>query len=163
MMRHYIRAFFLSAPMLLTLAALGWGGNTIAARLAIGEMSPMLLVSIRWAMVCALVLALRPRTIGATIYQHRQHWLWLVLMGMGLSGFNILFYIAAHSTSAINLGLIQSTIPALIIGIGLVVLRTPVGALQLLGLVLAMAGVAVVITKGTLGTLINISFNHGIY
>ena len=160
-MRHYIRAFFLSAPMLLTLAALGWGGNTIAARLAIGEMSPMLLVSIRWVLVCAFVLILRPHAIATTIHQHRQHWHWLMLMGAGLSGFNILFYIAAHSTSAINLGLIQSTIPALIIGVGLVVLRVPVGALQLLGLVLAMAGAAVVITKGALETLINLTFNHG--
>ena len=160
-MRQYFRAFLLSAPMLLTLAALGWGSNAIAARLAIGEVSPMLLVSIRWAMVCALVLVLRPRTIIATIYQNRQHWRWLVLMGAGLSSFNILLYSAAHSTSAINLGLIQSTIPALIIGVGLVVLRTPVGALQLLGLVLAMAGAVVVITKGALGTLINLSFNHG--
>ena len=160
-MRQYFRAFLLSAPVLLTLAALGWGSNAIAARLAIGEISPMLLVSIRWALVCALVLVLRPRTIIATIYQNRQNWRWLVLMGAGLSSFNILLYSAAHSTSAINLGLIQSTIPALIIGVGLVVLRTPVGALQLLGLVLAMAGAVVVITKGALGTLINLSFNHG--
>ena len=160
-MRQHFRAFLLSAPILLTLAALGWGSNAIAARLAIGEVSPMLLVSIRWAMVCVLVLTLRPRTIIATIYQNRQHWRWLVLMGAGLSSFNILLYSAAHSTSAINLGLIQSTIPALIIGVGLVVLRTPVGALQLLGLVLAMAGAVVVITKGALSALINLSFNHG--
>ena len=160
-MRQYFRAFLLSAPMLLTLAALGWGSNAIAARLAIGEVSPMLLVSIRWAMVCVLVLTLRPRAITATIYQNRQYWRWLVLMGAGLSSFNILLYSAAHSTSAINLGLIQSTIPALIIGVGLVVLRTPVGALQLLGLVLAMAGAVVVITKGALSALINLTFNHG--
>jgi hypothetical protein len=32
-----------SAPILLALAALGWGGNTIAARVAVGEVSPMML------------------------------------------------------------------------------------------------------------------------
>jgi len=36
---------------------------------------------------------------------------WVFLMGgFGLSMFNALFYIAAHSTTAVNLGIMQSTI-----------------------------------------------------
>ena len=32
---------YASAPLLLFLATLGWGSNTIASRLAVGEVSPM--------------------------------------------------------------------------------------------------------------------------
>ncbi len=50
-----------SAPILLSLAALGWGGNTIAARIAVGEISPMMLVSTRWFMVAVMLMAIYPR------------------------------------------------------------------------------------------------------
>ncbi|NCW07159.1 MAG: EamA family transporter, partial [Rhodobacterales bacterium] len=39
------------AVILLALAAFGWGTNTIASKLAVGEVSPMMLIFIRWAIV----------------------------------------------------------------------------------------------------------------
>jgi len=156
-----IRTVIASAPVLLALAALGWGGNTIAARLAVNELSPMFLVSARWLIVASIVLTLYHRQILKTLYDLRRRWLWLVLMGFGLSGFNIMFYLAAYSTSAINLGLIQSTIPAVIMAMGLIVLRTPVTLLQLTGLIVAMSGAMVVISKGSLAVIISLTFNHG--
>ena len=156
-----IRTVIASAPVLLALAALGWGGNTIAARLAVNELSPMFLVSARWLIVASIVLTLYHRQILKTLYDLRHRWLWLVLMGFGLSGFNIMFYLAAYSTSAINLGLIQSTIPAVIMAMGLIVLRTPVTLLQLTGLIVAMSGAMVVISKGSLAVIISLTFNHG--
>ena len=156
-----IRTVIASAPVLLALAALGWGGNTIAARLAVNELSPMFLVSARWLIVASIVLTLYHRQILKTLYDLRRRWLWLVLMGFGLSGFNIMFYLAAYSTSAINLGLIQSTIPAVIMAMGLIVLRTPVTLLQLTGLFVAMSGAMVVISKGSLAVIISLTFNHG--
>jgi len=111
--------------------------------------------------VASIVLTLYHRQILKTLYDLRRRWLWLVLMGFGLSGFNIMFYLAAYSTSAINLGLIQSTIPAVIMAMGLIVLRTPVTLLQLTGLIVAMSGAMVVISKGSLAVIISLTFNHG--
>ncbi len=154
-------AVIISAPVLLALAALGWGGNTIAARLAVNELSPMVLVSARWLIVAALIMTFYHRQIISTLRSLRHRWFWLIMMGFGLSGFNIMFYLAAYSTSAINLGLIQSTIPAVIMAMGLIVLRTPVTLLQLTGLITAMGGAMVVISKGSLKVIISLTFNHG--
>jgi drug/metabolite transporter (DMT)-like permease len=156
-----MRTIMVSAPVFLALAALGWGGNTIAARLAVNELSPMFLVSARWLIVASIVLTLYNRQIIKTLYDLRRRWFWLIMMGFGLSGFNIMFYLAAYSTSAINLGLIQSTIPAVIMAMGLIVLRTPVTLLQLTGLIVAMGGAMVVISKGSLAVIISLTFNHG--
>ena len=156
-----MRTIMVSAPVLLALAALGWGGNTIAARLAVNELSPMFLVSARWLIVASIVLTLYNRQIIKTLYDLRRRWFWLIMMGFGLSGFNIMFYLAAYSTSAINLGLIQSTIPAVIMAMGLIVLRTPITLLQLTGLIVAMGGAMVVISKGSLAVIISLTFNHG--
>lgn len=155
------RQIFFSAPILLALAALGWGGNTIAARMAVGELSPMLLVSTRWFMVVVLLMMIFPRNILSALNTYRHKWMWLLAMGFGLSGFNIMFYLAAHSTSAINLGLMQSSIPAIIMLLGLIIFRMPVTGLQMVGLIIAMSGAIIVISKGSLETILTLTFNHG--
>ena len=50
--RRYI---FSNAPLLLSLATLGWAGNTVAGRLAVGEISPMVIVFLRWTIVAGLL------------------------------------------------------------------------------------------------------------
>ena len=38
---------YANAPILLCLATFGWGSNAVASRLAIGEVSPMMLIFLR--------------------------------------------------------------------------------------------------------------------
>src|SRR5215203_4614945 len=40
--------------LLLTLTTLMWAGNGVASRLAVGEVSPMALVTLRWVVVVAI-------------------------------------------------------------------------------------------------------------
>src|SRR5215211_5148791 len=54
--------------LLLTLTMLMWGGNAVAGRLAVGEVSPMALTGLRWvAQVAVLGVALRHQLLT-----HRQ-------------------------------------------------------------------------------------------
>src|SRR4051812_39940316 len=54
--------------LLLTLTMLMWGGNAVAGRLAVGEVSPMALTGLRWVMpVAVLGVALRYQLLT-----HRQ-------------------------------------------------------------------------------------------
>jgi drug/metabolite transporter (DMT)-like permease len=128
---------------------------------AVGEVSPMMLVSIRWLMVSIMLITIYPRAIREALFTYKDKWPWLLGMGFGLSGFNIMFYLAAHSTSAINLGLMQSSIPAIIMLMGLVIFRIPVTGLQFIGLLIAMTGAVIVIAKGSLDTILTLTFNHG--
>src|SRR4051795_4757989 len=89
--------------LLLTLTMLMWGGNAVAGRLAVGEVSPMALTGLRWVgPVAVLGVALRYQLLT-----HRQalleRWASILLMGtLGLTVFNALFYLAAHHTTAVN-------------------------------------------------------------
>src|SRR3954468_12868758 len=89
--------------LLLTLTMLMWGGNAVAGRLAVGEVSPMALTGLRWVVpVAVLGVALRYQLLT-----HRQalleRWPSILLMGtLGLTVFNALFYLAAHHTTAVN-------------------------------------------------------------
>ncbi len=151
-----------SAPLFLILATLGWGGNTIASRLAVGEISPMMLIFIRWAMVVALVLALYGRQMVAAWPTLRPRLLWIILMGgFGMSVFNALFYVAAHTTTAVNLGIIQSTMPGLILFGSFLFFGTRINITQCIGLLIALFGVVVVVSKGNLVQLTGLALNIG--
>ncbi|NIR60049.1 MAG: EamA family transporter, partial [Gammaproteobacteria bacterium] len=52
------------AYALLTFTALCWGANAVLGRLAVGEVSPMVLVLLRWIAVVALLLAIFRRQLA---------------------------------------------------------------------------------------------------
>ena len=151
-----------SAPFLLFLATLGWGSNTIASRLAVGEVSPMLLIFFRWGFVVAILLSLYWRQMidEWPIIRPRLKWL-LIMGGCGLSLFNAFFYIAAHSTTAVNLGIIQSTMPGMILLGSFMFFGDRINRLQFFGLLLTLLGVGVIVTQGSLEQLMQLTFNHG--
>ncbi len=151
-----------SAPFLLFLATLGWGSNTIASRLAVGEVSPMLLIFFRWGFVVVILLSLYWRQMidEWPIIRPRLKWL-LIMGGCGLSLFNAFFYIAAHSTTAVNLGIIQSTMPGMILLGSFMFFGDRINRFQFFGLLLTLLGVGVIVTQGSLEQLLQLTFNHG--
>ena len=151
-----------SSPFLLFLATLGWGSNTIASRLAVGEISPMLLIFFRWGFVVVILLSLYWRQMidEWPIIRPRLKWL-LIMGGCGLSLFNAFFYIAAHSTTAVNLGIIQSTMPGMILLGSFMFFGDRINRLQFSGLLLTLLGVGVIVTQGSLEQLMQLTFNHG--
>lgn len=153
---------YANAPLLLTLATLGWGGNTVASRLAVGEVSPMMLIFLRWGIVVIILLALQSREMRAAIPIIKGRLVWVALMGgLGMSVFNALFYIAAHTTTALNLGIIQSTMPGLILLGSFLVFGTRINLRQCFGLAITLGGVAVVISNGSLAQFLMLTFNFG--
>jgi len=151
-----------SAPFLLFLATLGWGSNTIASRLAVGEVSPMLLIFFRWGFVVVILLSLywRQMIYEWPVIRPRLKWL-LIMGGCGLCLFNAFFYIAAHSTTAVNLGIIQSTMPGMILLGSFMFFGDRINRFQFFGLLLTLLGVGVIVTQGSLEQLLQLTFNHG--
>jgi drug/metabolite transporter (DMT)-like permease len=147
---------------LLVFTTLIWGANAVAARLAVGEVSPMMLTFSRW-IVCCIALGLSARAqIAAHWRTLLPHWRFIAVMGtIGFTGFNALFYAAAHHTTAINIAIIQGTIPVLVLVGSLFFFRTRISWLQLVGVVLTLAGIAVVASRGQPALLADLAFNVG--
>ena len=148
--------------LLLILTTLIWGSNAVAARLAVGHVSPMMLTTARWSVACIALWLVARRQVVAYWPALRPRWRYLVLMGTcGYTAFNALFYAAAHHTSAVNLALIQGVIPVLVMLGGMFFLRLRFTALQLLGVAVTLAGVAVVASRGQWAVLATLDFNMG--
>ncbi len=148
--------------LLLVVTTLIWGSNAVAARLAVGHVSPMMLTTARWSVACIALWFVARRQVGAYWPALRPRWLYLVLMGTcGYTAFNALFYAAAHHTTAVNLALIQGVIPVLVMLGGMLFLHLRFTALQLLGVAVTLAGVAVVASRGQWAVLAALDFNMG--
>jgi len=156
------RSAYGNAYLLLTVCAICWGGNAIAGRLAVGEISPMLLTMFRWLGVALLVWSCaRPRIMQEAPVLKANLGYFLVMGALGFAGFNILYYIAAHSTTAINLGILQGAVPICVLIGAFIAYRTPMSLLQVLGIMITVLGVAVVTVEDDPRNLFNLAFNIG--
>jgi drug/metabolite transporter (DMT)-like permease len=157
------KSSLLSNPyLLLVLTMLFWGGNSVAGRLAVGEISPIALTSLRWIVVGAVMFALCHNQLRVHWPALRPHRPYLLAMGIiGFTAYNALYYWAAHSTTALNINIITGVMPAMILVGALLVFGQSVRPLQWCGMIVSFIGVAVVATKGELGTLAALALNSG--
>jgi len=148
--------------VLLILTTLMWSANGIAGRLAIGEISPMVIVSLRWLLASTLLFAFAHKQIAQDWQILKRH-LWLVAFGgvFGFTAFNALFYLAAHHTSGVNMTILQGSLPIFTLIGALAFHRTRISVLGALGILLTLAGVMTVASKGDWDTLMSLSFNIG--
>lgn len=139
-----------------------WTVNYVVARKAPGVIEPYTLAFGRWA-IAGLLLGWWTR---AELWQHRhylrRHWGQYVLLGtLGMLVCGAWVYLAGHTTTAVNIALIYSAAPVLIMLVSALWLHEHLRASQLLGVALAVLGVVHVVLKGQWGALANLRFTAG--
>ncbi|MFT3875359.1 MAG: DMT family transporter [Propioniciclava sp.] len=143
-------------------ATLFWAGNYVIGAGAVTSIDPLSLVFLRWgiAVVPLLVIAHlveRPRWGEAL-----RAWPWLIaLSAFGLAGYNLLLYSALQFTDAFNASLINAFNPALITLAAAVFLREKLTPRAIGGVLIALVGVLVVLSKGDLAALGGTGFGRG--
>lgn len=148
--------------VLLTLTAIFWAGNVVAGRLAVGHISPMMLVFLRWVLVLAVLWPLYGRQVRAHWPQVRPRLGRISVMAfLGFTGFNVLFYMAAHATSAINIGILQGSIPVVVLVGAFLTYGTRASVVQVAGVLVTSIGVVVVATHGAPLSILEIGLNRG--
>ena len=160
-MNKRLRWLWDRAPPLLIFASVLWSGNAIASRVAVGNISPMALVAIRWAMIAVFLACLMPsalRASGPLLWSRK--WRILTMGVVGLTGFNCLLYIAAHYTTAVNMVLMQCLLPGLVL-VGSATMGGRVSPSQYIGVLVTCVGVAIVATRGHLLDIVDLRLNVG--
>jgi drug/metabolite transporter (DMT)-like permease len=148
--------------VLLTLTAIFWAGNALSSRLAVGHISPFLLVFLRWVMVLGVLWPLYGGQVRAHWGDIRPRLGSITLMGiLGFTGFNALFYTAGHYTSAINIGILQGSIPVAVLAGAFLMYGTRATLLQIIGVLITAVGVVIVATRGAPLSVLHIDLNRG--
>ena len=157
-----LRRIYDNPWLLITLTCIFWAGNVVAARMAIGQISPMLLVSGRWAIASLILIAVARRSFIEDWPALAPHWLRVFLMGCcGFTLFHAVYYVSAYYTTGVNLAIIQGVSPVFVLIGAWVMWRTPVRGVQIAGCALTMAGVMIVATHGDVFALQDLNFRIG--
>jgi drug/metabolite transporter (DMT)-like permease len=151
-----------SAWTLLVLANLLWAGNIVLGRGMVGMVPPIALAYWRWT--GAFLIA-----IGFAWPYLRRDWrvllgrwrLMLVLSATGIATYNTMSYIGLTSTTALNVLLLQSAGPLIIILWAFALFGDRPSLWQAAGVALSLIGVAVIAAHGSLESLLHLSLNRG--
>ncbi|MGH1430729.1 MAG: DMT family transporter [Neptuniibacter sp.] len=150
------------AYLLLALTTLFWATNFVLGRAFSPDIPPITLAFIRWSVALAILLPFVIPTVWKKRVLIRENWLSLSLLGtLSVATFNTLAYIGLQSTTALNGTLMQSTMPIMILLLSAVFLRETATKKQWLGVIVSLAGVLLLISKGSLELFLELRFNTG--
>ena len=145
------------------LAAIIWAGNFIVSRGVADKIPPVSLAFFRWATASVLILPLAFKKLRGEwkIIKNNLRYL-LITAFTGIAIFNTFIYIAGHSTSAINMALIGTTSsPVFVIIISAIFLREKIKPIRIAGMLFCLAGIIVLLSKGSWNTLLSFQFRSG--
>lgn len=151
-----------SAWTLLVLANLFWAGNIVLGRGVAGLVPPIALSYVRWTGAFLIGLAFSWRQLQRDLPELMRHWpLMLLLSATGVASYNTMSYIGLTETTALNVLLLQSAMPLVILVWAFALFRDRPSPLQSAGVMVSLLGVVTIAGKGSFETLRHLSINHG--
>ncbi|MBK6731559.1 MAG: DMT family transporter [Bacteroidetes bacterium] len=151
-----------SGYILALLATLIWSGNFIVARDLNASYSPVSISFFRWLIATVVILPFAlphlKRDFKLLIAQWR---LILVLSLTGVTVFNTLIYLAAHTTSAFNLSLFAITAPIYVVFFNWMFYKEIITRNQTIGFIILLVGLLVLLSKGNPEKILELEFNRG--
>ena len=146
----------------LLLCALVWAGNALVARATAGLLPPIGLSFWRWTTALLLILPFTLRGLWRQRAVLLLHWKQIAtLSALSISSYNTLLYLAAQSTTAINITLVNTGLPVAAFIWSVLLLRQWPSRQTLAGTLLSFTGLLVILSNGQLGKLAHLVFNPG--
>jgi drug/metabolite transporter (DMT)-like permease len=127
-----------------------------------GHVPPLSVSALRWLIPALLMWPWVHPHLARDWPAMRANWkimLWLGLTGGAL--FTALQYVGLQYTEALNVSVLNSLVPVLIVATGAALFRDRVSGRQIGGIALSSLGVLAIIAHGRFETLLNLGFNWG--
>jgi drug/metabolite transporter (DMT)-like permease len=152
----------LYAYVLLIIAIASWGASWAAARSVHQEVTPFSLAFWRVALAGAILCPFALRHARADWHAAAKHWKWLAFFGIsGMAAFPLLGYLGLRHTTAVNVSLLNASLPLFMIPLAWLIRRDTVSARQLAGLPLSLAGSLIIISAGDASAIVSLALNPG--
>ncbi|HZP79546.1 MAG TPA: DMT family transporter [Pseudolabrys sp.] len=148
--------------LLLAFASLCWSGNHVIGRAIGGHVPPLGLSTVRWLIPAFVLWPFAREHLRRDWPEIKAHWrmmLWLGITGGAL--FSALQYIGLQYTAALNVSVLNSLVPVLIVAAGALLFHDRIRAAQTIGIAASLAGVLVIVSHGSIEALSALAFSHG--
>ncbi|MBF0303449.1 MAG: DMT family transporter [Desulfamplus sp.] len=151
-----------TASALLTIAVLSWALNTVLAKGMINEIKPISLSFFRWLTALCFIL---PFGLKRVIQQKeilKKNWEKIVILSIfSIALYNSLIYSSAQFTTATNMSFVIASTPAVTFIFSWIFLRQQESWLRVGGMLISLAGMLLIVFKGSLENLLSLVVNIG--
>lgn len=138
------------------------GATFNLAKYTIDYISPSSAAAWRFGLAAVTMLIILAVTQGVKLVDFKANAIQFVILGIvGIFGFNALFFTGLEYTSPLNGALIMGTNPLLTTILARWILKDTITKRQIVGIFLALTGVLLVITQGSVEIIKNLSFSIG--
>lgn len=148
--------------LLLTLTALLWAGNMVMGRGIRGDVPPIALAFWRWTIALILLAPLALPHVRSQWSRLQAAWPTVVVLGLlGVGCYNTFAYLALQHTTATSATLLNSFIPVATLAFGFLLFGKRLRRAELIGVMVSLCGVAAIVSRGSIDTLLALSLNTG--
>jgi len=153
----------LAGSLFATAAAIIWSGNFVVARGIAKEIQPFSLSFYRWVIGTVIIFPFALAQLHKEIVVVKKNLLYIFCTGLtGVAIFNTCLYVAGHYSEAINLALLgTATSPVISVVLARVFLKEKITPLRIVGLLVCIAGILFLLSKGSIHTLLSFRFTVG--
>ncbi|GAA2235312.1 DMT family transporter [Herbiconiux moechotypicola] len=152
----------MTATVSLVAATLFWAGNYVVGETAVTALDPVSLVLLRWAFAAVPLLVIAQLVERPRWREVLRAWRWIVVLGLlGVLGYTLILYEALRFTDAFSASVINAFNPAMISIAAVLFLRQRLGLRAIAGIVIALVGVLIVLSRGSVEVLLEGGFGLG--
>ncbi len=155
------RITIVQAYGLLAVTVLTWSIGIVIARGVHEQIPPAGLSFWRWMIAASILFPFVWGAIKQNTSLIRQHIGYFWMQGIFMTGGGLLLFLAVNYTTAINVTMVNATQPVLTVLIAWILIKEKIRGIQVLGILSAVTGVAVMVTKADVGVLASLDFNIG--
>jgi len=146
----------------LLMVILFWAGNYPLGKLALDELSPLVLTAARAVLAAPLLLAVARASAPLAAPPGRRDYLAFVVLGLtGLVANTTVWYLGLRHTTTLNAGIISASSPIFVALAASALLGDRLSGRAWVGIGLSVAAVVLTVAKGSLATLLSLSMNRG--
>ena len=152
----------IGAYLLLSVMPLCFSTNLVFGRATVPVVEPWTLAGLRWSFACLILLPFCWKDVVANAQVFRSNWILLAILGfLGMWICGAVVYFALRYTSATNGVLIYTSSPIFIILIERYFRGRKISLREICGITVAVLGVVVIVTTGSIQKLLGLDFNLG--
>ena len=146
----------------LSLAVFFWAVNTVIARKFVFEIRPMALSFYRWLTAFAIIMPFAMAHLKRDWKNIRQNLGFLSILSIpSVAAYNSVLYLGAQYTTATNISLVVAAMPVMTLFFSWMINRENPKPMESFAIAVSICGMLVIIARGSLQVLSDMSFNPG--
>lgn len=148
--------------LVMSVAVLMWSSNLVTGALLADAIPPGTLSLARQSVCFAVLLPVALPHLRGAGPALRRHWRLIGLMGLlALAVPHTAIYAALHTTQSVNVALMNAVVPVFVLLLAWAAGRGTVGLMQMAGIALSLAGALVIILRGDIAALGDLTLRPG--